>query len=150
MRELRIDDRGVTIPVGYVITLAIAAVLFSVLIAAGGSVLDREAESTVENELEIIGQEVAADLAAADRLARAGESGRPDELVIRNEIPQRTASAEYRLNVTGDEIRLETNDPDVTVTIPLRTTLDVRGSVDGGPIRIVYDPSADELEVVSA
>lgn len=148
MRRFKRDERGVSISVGYVLTLAIVAILLSGLVAASGSILDQQTEATVENELEIIGQQVASELSNADRHVRAGDT---TELVIRSELPRRTAGASYTLNITSDELLLETSDPDVTVQVPYRTETDVaEGSVSGGNIHIVYDDNADELEVVSA
>jgi hypothetical protein len=147
--ELYADDRAVSVSIGYVLTIAIVTVLISGLIAAGSGVLETQTESTIENELDIVGQQVASDLASADRLARTSGTS---EVVLRTDLPQRSAGSSYRLTVddTEDEIRLETSSPDVTVTVPFRTRLDATGTGTGGPIRIVYDSATNELEVESA
>ena len=145
----RFDDRAVSVTVGYVINLAIVAVLVTGLIVAGGGVLEGQTDRVIEDELEVIGQQVASNLMGADRLARANETDEPDELVVRADLPQRTAGVGYTMTVDDGEIVLETRNPDVTVTVPFRTELEVsESSVDGGPIRTEYDDG--ELVVISA
>lgn len=143
------DDRAVSVTVGYVLNFAIASILVSGLLIAGGGLIERQTEQVTEDELSVIGHQLADDISSADRLVRAGDVS---NLSIRSDLPQRTAAGGYTVNVTADgnggEIVLRTNAPEVVVTVPFRVQSSLSGgTLEGGPVRIEYDGG---LEVVSA
>ena len=143
------DDRAVSVTVGYVLNFAIASILVSGLLIAGGGLIERQTEQVTEDELSVIGHQLADDISSADRLAQAGDVS---NLSIRSDLPQRTAAGGYTVNVTADgndgEIVLRTNAPEVVVTVPFRVQSSLSGgTLEGGPVRIEYDGG---LEVVSA
>ena len=139
------SDRGVSTVVGYVITLGITTVLISgLLIAAGGAVDDRQ-DATSRDALDVIGQRIASNLMAADRLAETD----PGTTVVDVRLPSRIAGSGYRVTVNGSasELVLESNRADATVHVPFVTGTDVTDTeVVGGDLRIVLT-AADELEV---
>ena len=143
------DDRAVSVTVGYVLNFAIASILVSGLLIAGGGLIERQTEQVTEDELSVIGHQLADDISSADRLVRAGDVS---NLSIRSDLPQRTAGGGYTVNITVDgndgEIVLRTNAPEVVVTVPFRVQSSLSGgTLEGGPVRIEYDGG---LEVVSA
>ena len=143
------DDRAVSVTVGYVLNFAIASILVSGLLIAGGGLIERQTEQVTEDELSVIGHQLADDISSADRLVRAGDVS---NLSIRSDLPQRTAAGGYTVNVTADgndgEVVLRTNAPEVVVTVPFRVQSSLSGgTLEGGPVRIEYDGG---LEVVSA
>lgn len=148
------DERGVSVTVGYVLNVAVAALLVSGLLVAGGGLIDSQTEQVTRDELSVIGHHVADGLSSADRLVRAGDV---ETLSIQSELPSRTAAGGYTIEVDVDEtsnggtLQLRTHSPEVTVRVPFRNKTDVReSSVGGGPVRIEYDPETDRLVVVSA
>lgn len=142
-------DRAVSTTLSYVLTLSITALLASGLILAAGSTIESRQQSVVEEELEVIGQQFASKMLAADRLATSGGETVRVELTA----PSQVAGSSYRLTVADGSpptIRLEAENVEVsvTVTVPLDTPV-VNTSVRGGNARIVLTESG-KLEVRSA
>lgn len=146
-------DRGVSTVLGYVLTLGIITLLVSGLfIAAGDFVLDQH-ERAIRAEFEVVGNRIAADIAAVDRLALA--AGSNGEASLRTDLPAQAAGKPYEINVTDAgpsdvyAITLSTTDPTVSVEVQVRTaTTLAEGTVSGGDVRVVYDGS--QLEVRDA
>lgn len=146
------DDRAVSVAVGYVLNFAVAALLVSGLLIAGGGLIDSQTKEVTTDELSVIGHQLADELSSADRLVRAGDVS---TLSIRTELPRGTTAGEYTIEIDIEEssdegtIVLRTSSPEVTVTVPfqIRSALE-EDQIGGGPVRIEYDGS--QLAVVSA
>ncbi len=148
---MRNDDRAVSVTVGYVLNVAVAAMLITGLLVGGGGLVESQTKQVTSDELTVIGQQLADELSSADRLNRSGETS---TLSIRSELPRRTAAGGYTVDIEangdGGTIELRTNSPEVIATVPFRVDSDIReGQVAGGPVRIEYDAANDRLEVVS-
>ncbi|PHQ37872.1 hypothetical protein DJ69_15085 [Halorubrum persicum] len=151
------DERAVSVVVGYVLTLAIGAVLLSGVVIGIGGVVDSQTDRVVRGDLEVTGQTTVANLESADRLARAAVVDRPPgaadstNVSVGVDLPTRLAGRSYRIAVDDDAVTLRTDDPEITVEIPHAATLPVaETSVRGGPVRIRYvsdDAGGPELEV---
>lgn len=145
------DERGVSTVVGFVLTLAITSLLVVGLLVATSGFVDSQRQSTVRDELEVLGQQVAADVAAADRLVRAGGS----TVAIDRPLPDDVTGVSYQISVDGGTpltITLSTSNPDISVDVTVRTVTDVAGgtTLNGGDVEVVYDDNADELVVQNA
>ena len=148
------DDRAVSISVGYVLNLAIATVLFSALLIGGSGLVESQTRIVTSDELSVTGQQLAAELSAADRLVEAGEND-PAELSLRTELPDRTAAGGYTIDIEHDDgegtIELRSTNPEVVVEVSFRSETDVLDTtVNGGSAEIEYDVGEDRLEVSSA
>ena len=150
------DDRAVSVAVGYVLTLAIGAVLLSGVVVGIGGVVDGQTDRVVRSNLDVIGQTTVATLESADRLARAATVDRPSGAAPANvsvavDLPTRVAGRPYRIAVGNDTVTLRTTDPEIAVAVPHAATLRVaETTVRGGPVRIRYDGgAADPTLVVS-
>ncbi|WP_117591724.1 DUF7266 family protein [Haloprofundus halophilus] len=147
------DDRAVSTTLSYVLALGITGILISGLLVAGGGLVEDQRDRTVEDELRVVGQQLAADLETADALARSAPSG---TVRLDRQLPPRVVGSSYVVDVAdddgdgdGDVIRLSTSNPDVTVSVPFATrTAIVPESVSGGAVRIEYTGS--ELVIGSA
>ena len=145
------DDRAVSVTVGYVLNFAIASLLLTGLLVAGGGLIERQTDQVTRDELSVAGQQLAADLTGADRLVRAGDVS---TLSLRTDLPRRNAAGGYTIEITTDadgngEIELRTHAPEVVVTVPFRIDSDLdAGSLEGGPVRIESDGGGN-LEVIS-
>lgn len=141
------DERAVSTVMGYTLTLGISSLLIIGLLVATGGFVDDHRHQTVRDELQVLGQQLASDLSAADRLVQSGGT----EVSIRRQLPEETTGLSYRITVDPGSpavIRLSTSSPDVTVEVPVPMTTTVQGStLDGGPIAIVYDDGTGQLEV---
>lgn len=152
---IRTDVRAVSPVAAYVLTLGITAVLIGGLFIAGGTFIDDQRQTTAESELQVLGQQVSADIAAADRLTRTdGET----DVTIRRSLPDRVVGANYRISVRHD-VEGPTNpylvviaeDLDVEVKIGLTSETSVTESTaHSGDVLIEYDESEGGLVIRNA
>jgi len=143
-------DRAVSTVVGFVLILGVASLLVTGLLVATGDFVDNQRQETIRDEMEVLGQQLAADIAASDRMVRAGGT------TVRTErpLPERITGVTYQINVTSSgggltTIQLSTQDPSVSAEVSVRTTTPVASgtTVNGGDVEIVYDAAANQLEV---
>ena len=148
--RLRGRDRGVSSTLGYVLTLAITVVLVSGLMVAVGSFVTGQNERVTESELEVVGQRLATDVEAADRLAEAG--GSTATVRVRSRLPETVADRQYRVAVNesgNDSLVLRTENPDVSVTVRVVTDTPLsNATLGGGSVRVAFDGA--KLEVSNA
>lgn len=150
-------DRAVSVTVGYALNLTIATLLLSGLFIASGSLVQSEQERVINNELEVIGQQIAADLMTADRLIEAGDEDRTDangEIGV--SLPNQVAGSSYTLEINDDEneLVLESTQPSVEVTVPFVIDTDLgTESFTGGDLTIEWyweEDDGNEIVVTSA
>ena len=144
-------DRAVSVTVGYVLTLAISALLLSGLFVAGGSFVETQRERAAHGELTVVGERIAADIGTVDRVASSASS--PGNLTVDRTLtlPDRAAGTVYRIRVsagdTGGTVALESDRTDATVEVPFRTSEGVaveNATVSGGDLRIRWDPNGGD------
>lgn len=148
-------DRGVSAVFGYVLTLGIVTLLISGLLFAAGGFVENQHDRAIRAEFEVIGNRVAADIAAVDRLALAAGSTGGAELST--DLPRRTAGQPYQLSISPvggaasvyalNVSTTTASDVEVTVRVKSQTPL-VTGTVAGGDVRVTYNGT--HLEVSSA
>lgn len=141
-------NRAVSTTLSYTLSLAIASILVSGLLIAGGNFVEDRQEQVVRDELEVIGQQVASDIARIDRLVVAADSDPTARL--NHTFPARVSGTGYRVSVdsAADELTLESTSPEVSVTVSLTTRTDLGDSTAGGGVMTVfYDESSEQLEV---
>lgn len=149
-RALPRADRAVSVTVNYTLNLAIATILISGLLFAVGNTVEDRREEAIRSELEVVGQRLAANLQSADRLARAG--GADSRVRIETPLPDTVATIRYSVaagsDASGEEfVRLSTDDPQVEVTVTLRTEVFVSfNEFPSGDAVVVFDGTT--LEVV--
>jgi len=146
------DSRAVSTTLGYVLALAIATLLVTGLIIAGGSYVDSQREQVVRDELTVVGQQLAADIERADRLVRAGDPGPSNAVTVRvnQTFSNSVTGANYRVTLepSEQELVLNTTRPEVGIRIGLTTETDLgESTVGGGTVQIRYDQGDDHLEV---
>jgi hypothetical protein len=143
--------RGVSSPLGYVLTLAITALLVTGLLVAGGNFVADTREQVVRQELEVVGQHVASNVEMADRLVRAGDD--PTTVAVNGDLSERVTGSTYRVELVAQPdpyLRLNTTRPEVSVTVTLDNRTDLGASdVGGGDVSAVYDDAEDEVVIRS-
>ena len=144
-------DRGVSPVVAYVLTLGISSLLIAGLVIAAGGYVETQREATSRSELRVLGQQVSADIAAADRLTRTEGA---TEVSISRTLPERVVGSQYSLSVrtdpNGPYLELTTVRPDVTVEVGVATETAVGETrIGGGEMVVEYDGSVDELVVTN-
>lgn len=153
-------ERGVSTVVGYIVILGITAILITGLLIAGGGFVQDQRETTIREELKVVGQRISGDVSTAERLGTVGDGG---DAEIRRALPTDVAGATYTVRITdsgtdGPRLVLNTTEPAVTVSVPIALTKDtaahegsevVESEVTGGDvvIRFTYDHTADPSEV---
>lgn len=137
------DETAQAITLDYTIGLGIATVLILGLLIAGGNFLTEQRTSAARAELEVIGQQLAADLEAADRLVAAG--GADPTVRLQRTLPDTVSGITYDVAVVGASdpyLRLSTDSPDLSLRVEFSNLTPVAAShVDGGSVVIRYTAS---------
>lgn len=145
-------DRAVSVAVNYVLTLTIATLLLSGLAVTAGGLIEAQSEEAIRSELDVLGQQLAANIESADRLATVAK-GNTAEVRIESALPTRVAGSGYTIDVAGDTIVLRTTDPEVSVSVQFTvsdgTAVETERTVRGGNVLIERDGD-DRLVVESA
>lgn len=146
--RLAIDERAVSTTLGYTLSLTVATLLVGGLLIAGGGFVEDQRERTVRNELQVIGQQVSADVAAADRLAST--DGTNDRVVVSRNLPNEVTGVRYTIAVESDGgetyLTLSTDSPDVSVRVDFAAETSVAETdISGGDIQVTLMDG--ELEV---
>lgn len=142
-------DRGVSSAFGYVLTLAIATLLISGLLVAGGNFVGDSRETVIRQELEVIGQHVAANIEMADRMVVAGDD--TSTVTLSQTFSQQATGVTYQIELITDEdpyLRLNATDPDISVLVEVDNSTAVGESyANGGEVAVVYDEGEDQLVI---
>ena len=148
------DTRAVSPVFGYTLTLGVITLLTAGLVVSAGGYVEGQREATIQSDLQVIGQQVSADVAAVDRMAKTQGA---DVATVERTIPRTTVGAGYSITAKNDGngpteyyLELKSTEPDVTVKVGLSTQLPVEGRVDGGTIVVEYNRSEQRLEVRNA
>ena len=145
-------SRAQSTPLDYTLSLGIAALVVAGLVTAAGGFVEDRRESVVRTELAVVGEQLAGELVAVDRLAQMGDS--TEALTVTKPLPATVAGEAYHVETEtrGDTQWLNLTAPGPGVSVSVRyetTTAVVDESVQGGTIEITYDPGTDRLEVRS-
>ena len=73
-RDLATDDRGVSVTVNHVLAIAITTVLVAGLVTAVGGIVDSQERQATSDQLRVVGERLATEVAAVSRLAHDGGS----------------------------------------------------------------------------
>lgn len=135
-------DRAVSVTVNYVMTITIATLLLSGLVVSAGGLIESQSEEAIRSELDVLGQQLAADIGSTDRLAAVAK-GNDAEVRIESALPSRVAGTGYTIDVAGDTIVLRTTDPEVSVSVQFTvsdgTAVETERTVRGGNVLIEWD-----------
>lgn len=149
------DERGVSMPIQYVLLVAIVAILASTLLVSAGGFVSTQQDSAVRHGMDVAGTRLVADLVAADRLAGSMDDDGTMELAV--DTPTRVAGTEYLISIESTAtpgrsvVRIESVSSAEVVTVEVVTDLEIQPTtVDGGRLVIVADPGNETLEVRDA
>lgn len=146
------DNRGLSAVLGYVMMLGITTLLVTGLFFAAGNFVENQHDRAVRAEFEVIGNRIAADIAAVDRLVLAADGDGRMELLV--ELPPWVASQTYQIetsdagadNVSIITLSTTTGGEETRVEVRVKSSTPIaEGTVGGGDVRVVYDGS--QLEV---
>ena len=147
MSRLLGDRRGVSVTVGYVLMLGVAGLLLATVVTAGGGLIEQETEQVVDDELTVVGSQLAANIHEADRLAQVAHTDAnttPATGSVRLEVrlPEQVAGTGYRVEIRNETISLLTTNPTLNVTVSYPETavpVSAPTQLSGGDLVIVYE-----------
>lgn len=147
------DERAVSPVLGYVLTLSVATLLVGGLLVSAGGFIDDQRRNTAESELRVIGQQVSADISAADRLNRTAGA---ENITVGRNVPRTVVGSEYTIRVrydgggpTSPYLELSTVQPEVTVQVGIASKSTVNASTaHGGEIAVEVRCTPDCSPVV--
>ena len=133
-------DRGVSITVNFVLTLAITTALISGIILAAGSLVDGTQKQTTRDGYTVAGNRVIAGLQSADRLAASGA----DTVSLTVDLQEEVAGTQYTITINNSStpatVTVSGVSNDQAVTLPLHTRTPVHaGTVKGGDVIVSTD-----------
>ncbi len=144
-------DRAVSTTLNYVLALAVVTVLISGLFMAANDVVETQRERSINSELTVLGNQVASDLSALDRLVIASEG--KGTARISSDLPDTVAGKTYAIDLQDSpiadryEIELSTQEPSVAVTIVVRLDTPLASTnLTSGDLVLAYDGSTIEVE----
>lgn len=141
-------DRAQSITVNYTLGLGIALVLSTGLLIAGANFVTDQREQAARTELQVVGQQVAADVEATDRLVNASE--RDTRVRVTRDLPSNIAGANYEVTLVEQAdpyLRLATENPEETVRIEFTNQTSVsQSSASGGELSVNYTDGSLQLE----
>lgn len=141
-------DRATSTLLSYTLTLSIAALIVAGVLVSAGGFVDDEIERSARAELEVVGNRIASDVAAVDRLAMADADSTVRLSVA---LPTHVAGQSYRIefvDLAGSRasVNLSTTDPAIDVAVTVNLDNSIREtSLSGGDILLMYDGT--QLEV---
>lgn len=152
--------RAISVQINYTLSLVIVTLLLSATLLSINDVLQTERSQIVQSEVEVIGNRVASDLGAADRLAvRAGDNP-GQEVSLTTSLPADLAGADYEIVVDSSgmasgsyylvEITVRAATLGVSDTVSLKTETPVEDtSIQGGTYSVrLVDRSGTETLVL--
>lgn len=145
------STRGVSITLSYILTLGITTVLISGLIVAGSGFVIDQREQVIDQELTVIGNQLAGTVEQADRLANASQ-GDPTTLYINETFPQQVTGSPYTVELkSGDPAQVVLTSRSPVVTIRVNTTVETPVSdaerASGGTISVAWDGGESALVI---
>ncbi|SDJ93760.1 DUF7266 family protein [Natronorubrum texcoconense] len=150
----RETDRGMSVALTHVLTIAITTILIAMLLLAGNAMLDSQTERSTETSLETVGERLAGEIDNVDRIV--DEDKDEDTATIVADHPRTIANSQYTIELlqgtTCEEapllddsnpcVKLTSYDVDVTVHVPVAIDddrIESETSVTGGSVEITYD-----------
>jgi hypothetical protein len=155
------DTRGAASQVVQVLTAGITALLISGLVLGAGTYLEGQQERATQEELNVVGERMATELSS---VASLGDKPGTDSVSLDVNHVGDIAGEQYLVELTTDGsvcgqqpgttppscllLRVPTNDVQVVIGLSVPVSID-DATIVGGPARIVYDGSTDELTIES-
>lgn len=142
------DERGQAITLNYTISLGLGLLMVTGLLVAGGNFVGDQRERATRAELRVVGQQVAATVASADRLASTTDGD--GTVQLSQSLPDKVAGSTYSVELvaSGDaHLLLRSTNPDVEVRVEVVNQTDLAASTVGGGDVAVNLTASQELRL---
>jgi hypothetical protein len=141
------DDRGVSTTVNYILGLSIALLLVAGLFVTVGDFVQDQRETSVRTEMEVLGEQIAVDIEAADRLVQSTDDG---NVTVRRSLPSQLSGSSYTIAIEGGDdpyLILTSHDPELSTRARFTNTTNVAMTrINGGSIQVNYTDGKLVLE----
>lgn len=144
----RRSERGQAITLNYTISLGLGLLMVTGLLVAGGNFVGDQRERATRAELRVVGQQVAATVASADRLASTTDGD--GTVQLSRSLPDRVAGSTYSVELvasTDAHLLLRSVNPDVEVRVEVLNETDLATSTVGGGNVVVNLTASRELQL---
>lgn len=152
------DRRGVSSALSYALVVMITLTLTAGLLLGTESLVDDQRHGVATDQLDVVGERLAATIMTVDRFTAV--DGSLTMASVTREFPDRVAGSHYRVRTVQDTgspdratLYLEARDLDVNVSFSVRaqSASEIEETrVNGGTLRISYDPASDTVVIDSA
>ena len=141
------DDRAVSVTLSYALNMVIATMLIGSLFVGTGQLIQTQHEQTIDAELEVIGQHIAANIMGVDRMVEAGG----DRVEVTTDNQGSVSGSSYSIEIMEDEgdgeITLQASDPEVTTEVSFRTSTSVENTTLIGGDLLIHSEDGEDIEV---
>jgi hypothetical protein len=141
-------ERGQAITLNYTISLGLGLLVVTGLLVAGGNFVGDQRERATRAELRVVGQQVAATVASADRLAATTDDS--GTVQLSRSLPDRVAGSTYSVELVASadaHLLLRSANPDVEVRVEVLNETDLATSTVGGGDVVVNLTASQELQL---
>lgn len=141
------DTRGVSTVIGYTALLGITAIILVSVIAGANAIMTGQTNIVATDQLETSSTKLSDEIVTVHRMATKSTETNP-EITSTVSLPEDTVEGQYFIEVTNDNVIMETSTTDVSVVTPLPSntntvTVTTNGRIDGGDVTISYSGSGD-------
>ncbi|WP_406660495.1 hypothetical protein V7O66_11685 [Methanolobus sp. ZRKC3] len=145
------DNRAVSLSVGFIMTFGITAITMIVVVSSFYGMMDGAEQTTMRNEFEIHGNDIALQISNIDTTVQLTENlgGKIESICYSPPLPDEIAGQQYSVEFSNQtrEIIFESHGKDATrVKIPYSTTVTDVASVKlysgSSEFRMHYDPTS--------
>lgn len=145
---MRDDSRGISTVISHILALGIVGILVVGLLLGVGGLLEGKQATASAEELDAVGNRIASDVVAADRLAQGGGT-----VTVDASGPRSAAGGQYTVHIAPGptagtatlSLTTARSGPSTAITIDVETTV-VEGRAAGDSVSVVVEDEELTLE----
>jgi hypothetical protein len=141
-------ERGQAITLNYTISLGLGLLVVTGLLVAGGNFVGDQREQATRAELRVVGQQVAATVASADRLASTTDGS--GTVRLSRSLPDRVAGSAYSVELVASadaHLLVRSANPDVEISVAVLNETALSASTVGGGDVVVNLTASQKLRL---
>lgn len=142
-----VPSRGVSVAINYVLVIGIAAIFTLGVLFFSGVFVEDQRERAIQDQLEVVGIQLGAEIEQIDRLVTTG-SGEA-ELEVQPELIEMVAGTTYTVEVDSQagELVLRSRSPQVEVRTAVSVSSDLTSeTVRGDAVKLTYEGGVIRIE----
>lgn len=142
-----VPSRGVSVAINYVLVIGIAAIFTLGVLFFSGVFVEDQRERAIQDQLEVVGIQLGAEIEQIDRLVTTG--GGEAELEVQPELIEMVAGTTYTVEVDSQagELVLRSRSPQVEVRTSVSVSSDLTSeTVRGDAVKLTYEEGVIRVE----